>query len=388
MASGGYNLAKKYVKYIDEMFDKESQVKLALTSDAEYKGDRDFVIYSFPVIPMIDYTRSGLSRYGTPTDLARNKQTVSVTRDRAFSYIVDAGDKLQSENLTDAGAQLTRQTKLASIPEFDTYCFGVLAKAAQNNGFYNSTALTKSNAYEYFLKGMESLSNYDVPDQGRVAFCSYNFANLLKQDSAFMRYGNLSQEMINKGVMGEVDGCKIVKVNSNRLPAGAAFIITHPVAACAPQQLSEYRIHDNPPGVSGWLVEAREIYDCFVYDNKVGAIYFHGGQGVLKSLRVTTGATDYNKSTIYINGDKEASTNKWYYLTAHGHANIPQPVYGTALAMSSASDPWYTAVEATAKATEITPTASHDRVIVVETDANKYPIAFCETKLNIGETRT
>ena len=382
--AGGINLATRYVKYIDEMFSKESQAKLALSSNAEYKGDRTFVIYSFPVVPIIDYTRNGLSRYGTPTDLNRNKQTVTVTRDRAFSYIVDLGDKAQSEYLTDAGAQLTRQTKLASIPEFDTYCFKVLADAAINQNNYNTTQLTKSNAYEYFLKGMESLSNHDVPDQGRVAFCSYAFANLLKQDSAFMRYGNLSQEMINRGVMGECDGCKIVKVNSNRLPSGCAFIITHPVAACAPQQLDEYKIHDNPPGVSGWLVEARQLYDCFVYDNKVGAVYYHGDQPTLKAIRFSTGGSNANKSTIYMNQDKEKNTNRWFYITAQKAANLPVPVYGTALAMSSSSDPWYNAIEITNKITEITPNSSHKVIGVVETLSTLLPVAWSIEKLNIG----
>lgn len=382
--AGGMNLATRYVKYIDEMFAKESQVKIALSSNAEYKGDREFVIYSFPVVPIVPYTRSGLARYGTPTDLNRNKQTVIVTQDRAFSYIVDLGDKAQSEYLTDAGAQLTRQTKLATIPEFDTYCFKVIANAAIDAGHSDATQLTKSNAYEYFLKGMESLSNYDVPDQGRVAFCSYAFANLLKQDPAFMRYGNLSQEMIIKGVMGEVDGCKIVKVNSNRLPAGCAFIITHPVAACAPQQLDEYKIHDNPPGVSGWLVEARQLYDCFVYDNKAGAIYYHGSQPVLKDLRFTTGASNRNKSTIYMNQEKEALTNRWFYITAQRYSALPVPVYGTALAMSTASDPWYSAIEISNKETEIMPNVNHKVIGVVETTSALMPIAWHTEKLNIG----
>ena len=382
--AGGINLATRYVKYIDEMFAKESQVKIALSSNAEYKGDREFVIYSFPVVPIVDYSRMGTQRYGTPTDLNRNKQSVFVLQDRAFSYIVDLGDKAQSEYLTDAGAQLTRQTKLATIPEFDTYCFKVLADAAVNAGHSNATQLTKSNAYEYFLKGMESLSNYDVPDQGRVAFCSYAFANLLKQDPAFMRYGNLSQEMIVKGVMGEVDGCKIVKVNSNRLPAGAAFIITHPVAACAPQQLDEYKIHDNPPGISGWLVEARQLYDCFVYDNKAGAIYYHGAQPVLKDLRFTTGASNRNKSTIYMNQKKEKTTNRWFYITARNYASLPVPVYGTALAMSQSTDPWYNAIEITNAQTEITPTSNHTVIGVVETESTLLPVAWHTEKLNIG----
>ena len=47
--------------------------------------------------------------------------------------------------------------------------FNTLATAAQDNGHYDSTAATTSNAYSLFLKGMESLGNCNVPDQGRIA---------------------------------------------------------------------------------------------------------------------------------------------------------------------------------------------------------------------------
>lgn len=68
-------------------------------------------------------------------------------------------------------------------------------------------------------------------DSGRVALVSYAFAGLLKQDPAFMRDCDTAQNALIKGLLGEVDGCKIVKVPSSRLPAGCAFILTHPIAA-------------------------------------------------------------------------------------------------------------------------------------------------------------
>ena len=91
-----------------------------------------------------------------------------------------------------------------------------------------------------------------------------------------MRYGNQSQEMLIKGIMGEVDGVKIVRVPASRLPEGCSFILTHPIAACAPKQLNEYKIHDNPPGINGWLVEGRIVFDAFVLNNKADAIFYHG----------------------------------------------------------------------------------------------------------------
>ena len=191
-----------------------------------------------------------------------------------------------------------------------------------------------------------------------------------------MKYGNQSQEMVIKGVIGEVDGCKIVKVPSGRLPNGCAFILTHPIAATAPKQLEEYKIHDNPPGVSGWLVEGRVIYDCFVLNEKANAIYYHGSQPVLKVLTVTTAGTDASKSTVIVVPGAPESGNSWKYETAETTAQLTSATYGESWAS--------TGTALTASGTEITPTGSHKVIQVVEVDSDSNVVARGVTTLNIG----
>lgn len=241
--AAGINLASKYSSNVDERFTRESQAMLALNNDYEFIGVETVKVYSIPVAAMNNYSKSGSNRYGTPSDLTRNVQSMTLTKDRSFTFIIDRGDKIMSMMVSDAGKALSRQLNEVCIPEFDTYVFNKLAAVATSFGNYDSTAATTSNAYSLFLNAMEKLGNANVPDQGRVCFCSYKFANLLKQDSAFMRYGDQSQQMLIKGVIGEVDGCKIVKVPATRLPHGAAFILTHPIAATAPKVLEDYKIN-------------------------------------------------------------------------------------------------------------------------------------------------
>lgn len=375
--AGGKNLATKYSNKVDERFTKQSQAMMALNNDYEFTGVETVKVYSIPVVPLKDYSRSGSNRYGTPDDLQRNVQTMTVKKDRAFTFIIDKGDKLQSQLVMDSGKALSRQTNEVMIPEFDAYCFKTLADAATDAGNSDSTAPTKSNAYELFLKGMESLGDNNVPDQGRVAFCSYAFANLLKQDSAFMKYGNTSQEMLIKGVIGEVDGAKIVKVPSSRLPAGCAFILCHPLAATAPKQLEEFKTHDNPPGISGWLCEGRFIYDCFVLDEKVGGIYYQGG-GKLKKLTVQSVGTATGKSTIsLIPGQHDSNGKKWYYNTAATKGALLGATQGTAITKAS----W---TELTAATLEISVTSGHKFIEIVEVDSADKPLAHTITKLNAG----
>ena len=369
------NLASKYSKQVDERFHRESQAMLALSNEHQFTGVQTVKVYSIPIVPMSDYQRSGANRYGAASDLTRNVQELTVKRDRAFTFIIDKGDKIQSEMVSDAGKALSMQLREVCVPEFDTYVFKTLAAAATKHGSYATTSITKTNAYEAFLSGMEYLGNHNVPDKGRVCFCSYKFANFLKQDSAFIRYGDKSQEMLEKGVIGEVDGCKIVKVPSSRLPAGAAFLITHKLAATAPKQLSDYKIHDNPPGISGWLVEGRLIYDCFVLNEKADAIYYHGSQPVLKDLIVGTAATASGKSTVIISSEKEG--DKRYYVTAADAAALTAVTYGSAITASA----W---TEFTGNSKEITPDSGHTAVRVVEVDSEGKPIAVGDAVLHIG----
>ena len=373
----GKNLASKYSSKVDERFTKVSQASMALNNDYEFTGVDTVKVFSIPVVPMGNYSRSGSNRYGTPSDLQRNVQTMKINRDRSFSFVIDKGDKIQSQMVSDAGKALSRQINEVWIPEYDAYVFRTLAHAATVRGGFSDKAITKANAYECFLAGQEWLGDHNVPDTGRVAFCSYKYANFLKQDPAFMRYGDKSQDMLIKGVIGEVDGTKIAKVPSSRLPAGCAFILTHPSAATAPKQLEDYKIHDNPPGINGWLVEGRCIYDCFVLDEKADAVYYHGSQGVLKALTVMTAPGATGTTQVIIITEPEGN-HTFAYKTFAGNA-APEVTYGTAITVGGSGN--FTAVTS---GTQISVPEGHDHIMVVEIDSEKKPIGAARAGINVG----
>lgn len=85
---------------------------------------------------------------------------------------------------------------------------------------------------------------------------------------------NVGQDMRVNGVIANLDGMNVIKVAASRLPANFGFLAGHPSATIAPMQLNDYKIHDNPPGISGNLVEGRVIYDTFVLDNKANGLYY------------------------------------------------------------------------------------------------------------------
>ena len=51
-------------------------------------------------------------------------------------------------------------------------------------------------------------------------------------------------------------------------------MVAHPCATEAPTKLEDYKVHQDPPGISGDLVEGRIVYDAFILENKKKAIYY------------------------------------------------------------------------------------------------------------------
>ena len=85
---------------------------------------------------------------------------------------------------------------------------------------------------------------------------------------------DIGNDLRLKGVISNLDGANVIKVPAGRLPEGFGFMLAHPSATVAPTKLEDYKIHKDPPGISGDLVEGRICYDAFVLENKVKAIYY------------------------------------------------------------------------------------------------------------------
>lgn len=370
------NLASKFSTKVDERFTRESFADACLGSGYDFNGVKSVNVYSIPTVAMSDYNRTTTSgdRYGTAVDLQASVQNMTLGRDRSFTFTIDRGDLIQSQMVLEANKALSRQINEQWIPEFDAYVFQTLSAKASALGNLSTTTPTKSNAYELFMAGQEFLGNHMAPDKGRVAVCSYRYASLLMQDNAFVRYGDASQKMLSSGVIGEIDGVQVKRVPSGRLPNGCSCILTHPYAAIGPKQLYEYKIHDNPPGISGYKVEGRMIYDCFVLDNKANGIYYIGGSGVMRTLDVQTAPSVSVGKSIVIVAPAAEGSNKRYYKTG---TSLTAVTYGTAITTAA----W---TELTASGVEITPTSGHTLIQVVEVDSDGKPLGHGAAKLNIG----
>lgn len=267
------NLASKYSKKVDERFKLKSLTEAAINRDYDWTGVASIYVYSIPIVPLTDYQRSGTNRYGTPTELDNEVQEMLLSKDRAFTFTIDRAHYEETQMTMQAGKALASEIDEGVVPEIDIYRLSVMATAAISAGGKWEGTVDKNNAYEAFLEGTSYLSDNKVPLTKRVAFVSPEFYKYLKLDPSFVKASELGQKMLINGQVGEVDGVKIVLTPTSYLPADTYYLLAHPAATVAADKLSEYKIHDNPPGINGWLIEGRVIYDAFVLNNKNKALF-------------------------------------------------------------------------------------------------------------------
>ncbi len=270
------NLASKYSSNVDERFSLLSVTEnIGLNKEYDWSGVKTVTVYEVDTAPMNNYSRTGTARYGEAGELGDGKNDYTLSKDRSFTYTIDRGNATEQLMIKKAGSTLARQIKEVVVPEIDAYRLAAWSTAAIANSHTATAAVDASNAYVKFLAAQEALDEDKVPQSGRICFVTPAYYNFLKQDDTFIKSGDMSQKMLINGQVGEVDGVKIIKVPSSYFPANHGFILMHPKCSVSPKKLEDYKTHDNPPGINGWLVEGRLIYDCFVLDAKKDALYAH-----------------------------------------------------------------------------------------------------------------
>lgn len=351
------NLATKFAKKVDEAVTIDSYTEKNLNKDYEWAGVKTVKVYSIDTVDLNGYTRSGSSRYGTPSELQDSLQEMAVNQDMAFTYTIDKGNDIQQMNVKGAAASLKRQIAERVIPWVDKFRFAKFAANVQT-GFSDSTSLTTSNVYEKFLAGTAKLAEEGFTS-GLVAYMTPSAFNLLKQDDAFVKAGDLSQRMLLKGQLGECDGVAIVSVGGNRLPKGVDFIIAQNRAMVSPMVLRDYKIHMDPPGINGNLVEGRILFDAFILGSRAKAIYLQGSRATAINF---TNAASYK--TVATGIDVYCDEKVYYKVAATGTA----PTIGTSFTTTGYTE----ATTAPGKALnlEVTGTSTNVTAIVVVVDNN------------------
>ena len=271
------SLAAKFAPYTDEQFVAESKRALVTNQDFDWTGAHTIRVYKIQTSEMQDYGRTGpagdnFSRYGSIADLNASTEEMTLKKDRSFIFNVDKLDTDETLQQVEAASALARQNREVTIPEVDTYTYGVMAAGAGHKPA--AKALTSEAIYADILAASAALDNAEVPETDRVLVVTPAVYLLMKQSNDIVLNCDIGEALRQKGVIANIDGMNVQKIPANRLPAKFGFMVVHPSATVAPVKLEDYNVHTDTIYSSGAVVTGRICYDAFVLDNKTKAIYY------------------------------------------------------------------------------------------------------------------
>lgn len=271
------SLVTTFLPLVDEKFTTESKKSLLTNNNFNWNGAHTVKVYKIGTASMNDYDRNAekadnWSRFGPVSGLDATTEEFTLKKDRSFTFAIDKLDTDETARQLQAASALERQMREVVIPEVDSYTYGVMCANAGTKPA--ALALTADNICNEIFKASAALDNAEVSETGRILLVTPETYLLMKQSADIFLNTDVAEDMRLRGVIAQLDGAKIIKVPANRLPEKFGFMLAHPVATVAPTKLEDYRVHDDPPGISGSLVEGRICYDAFVLDNKKNAIYY------------------------------------------------------------------------------------------------------------------
>ena len=313
------NLASKYSKKVDERFALKELTNHGLNTDYDWKDVDRIVVYNVNTVPLNDYKKSGTNRYGTPDELGDSTVEYQLKTDKSFTFTIDEFYKKSQMGAKQAGKCLAREIDEVCVPFKDEQRLAEWANTGKRTGQVIDKSVTKTNAYATFLHMQEMSDEAKVPTENRIFYTTPAFYKNIKQDESFIKSGDISQKMLIKNQVGEVDGVKMVKIPTSYFLKGVKGILVYTKSTLSPQKIIDYLIHNKPVGVGGDVVEGRIMMDSFVLKAKelgVVVLYDEANAPTIGTLTVASVAGTASGTTKITVTEALTEGNHYVYKVA------------------------------------------------------------------------
>ena len=204
---------------------------------------------------------------------------LSIDHDEAVNELIDGYDAasvpdgIVAERLDSAGYSLALSIDKKSINALEA-C-GVGSEGA--NVSATKTAATESTAYKLALEAKRVLSRAGVPNEGRFMLASPEYLEVLMLDEHYIKQGDLSQQLVQSGVVGRIAGFNVLETNNMDFESTTRvaskkttteFIAGHP-NWCHRVQEWQVAVHLQDLAGSGNYIGASAVQGRKVYGLKV-----------------------------------------------------------------------------------------------------------------------
>ena len=309
------NLADKYSKKIVDKFYTDSVILGKTSKEYDWDGVKSINVYTINTYAPVDYIRpqnavggadplvypASLARYGSTHEVEDTIQTMTLTQDKAVSLSVDKGNNTQQMLIKNAGVVMARELREQFVPMFDKYAIARWSGQMSSAPGWASAIqikkdgtdpLTKSNIVGKIFDGVTAIRNAETDVDDAYCYITETLYAQLLQSSEFLSVDKLAERNLEKGVMGKVRGVSIVPVpdsyllktvtdassvvtavNNPNLTEDINFMIVKKSVVLTPTKIKDAKVHQDPPGISGALLEVRWLYDAFALQTKAKGIY-------------------------------------------------------------------------------------------------------------------
>ena len=284
------NLVKKYHDKLVKSL--EYATNLAGKTTNEYKLDGSEGIFLTSLLPqaLTNYTMSGTSRYGSPAEANNAQQYIPWDYDKSCAITVDKANYQDGGYLATAGAVIQEQNEAIVAPfvERDFY-----QKLAENAGGINATAtaLSASNVMGRIIAAEAAFRNAGIPAAERYLAIGTTAFQLIRQ--SLTSCDTVTDKLLLKGVVGRIGTLNIIEVADADLLSGVNFVAWQKKAALKAFDIKDAKVHQDPPGINGILVEMRVRGVAAVIRKYAGGVYVDCSNSVpvsAPSINSSTGA--------------------------------------------------------------------------------------------------
>lgn len=207
-------LQERYSKLVDEKLRATLVTKDNLIFNNRYEGDPKAGMVKVPVRD----TEVEVKKYDRQNgvDISAGSTTyfnLPIDNDEAVNEMIDGfeaaavPDGIKAERLDSAGYSLGLSMDTKSIRALEETT-GITVAATK-------TACTDSTAYKAVLAAKRTQSRMGVPNDGRRwLIASPEFMEVLLADDHYIRQGDLSQELVQSGVVGRIAGYNVFESNN------------------------------------------------------------------------------------------------------------------------------------------------------------------------------
>ena len=204
---------ERWSQLVDAKLRNQLVTQENLVFNSRYEGDPISGKVKIPVrdtevaVKAYDKAKGLDPEAGTTTYLDLN-----IDQDEAVNELIDGYDAasvpdgIVADRLDSAGYSLGLSIDKKSIAALEGATGATICAT--------KTAATEANAYKLVLEAKRVLSRKGVPAAGRFLIAAPEFIEVLMQDDRYIRQGDLSQQLVQLGVVGQVAGFNVLESNN------------------------------------------------------------------------------------------------------------------------------------------------------------------------------